>query len=74
MIKRDSVTRYIFLNVLNNSSNVSLFPQKYQAAQLFLTLMIIIVNVFWALKNDLWMIVWSCEDWSTDAIFFYIIT
>ncbi len=28
MIKRDSVTRYIFLNVLNNSSNVSFKNQK----------------------------------------------
>ncbi len=49
--------------------NVSLFPQIYEAAQLFSTL-IIIRNVSWAANQHIRMISeGSCdtEDWSNDA-------
>ncbi len=48
--------------------NVSQFPQKYEAAQLFTTLSIII-NVSWAANQHRMISEGSCdtEDWSNDA-------
>ncbi len=58
-----------FLLLKESKKNVSRFPQKYEAAQLF-WIFIIIRNVSWAANqhnsNDFWR---SCdtEDWSNDA-------
>ncbi len=49
---------------------VSWFPQKYEAAQLFSTMIIIIKNASWAANQHIGVISeGSCdtEDWSNDA-------
>ncbi len=59
----------MFLNKCCFFENVSWFPYKYEAAQLFSTL-IIIRNVSWAANQHIRMISEeSCdtEDWSNDA-------
>ncbi len=58
----------MFLNKCCFFENVSWFPYKYEAAQLFSTL-IIIRNVSWAANQHIRMISedHDTEDWSNDA-------